>query len=90
MRHGLASATPYDRADLDPIAKFIDSATGGRPAVANTIAECILMLRRVRAARLEIMNMERWMLMFNELERLDRYERRTLSRLWQGIRAMSF
>jgi hypothetical protein len=71
------------------MAKFIDSATGGRPAVANTIAECILMLRRVRAARLEVMNMERWMLMFNELERLDRYERRTLSRLWQAIRAIS-
>jgi len=99
-RHGLSIPVLLDPAlsrEADDLARRIERSVIGTEAdahghaLAGLIAEAVLDLRRVREAKLPVVNA--WEAdpaaagCVNELVRLDRYERRALSRRNTAIRA---
>jgi hypothetical protein len=58
--------------------------------VALTVADCILTLRRVRQARLQVLARHPLPHAIAELERLERYDRRAHSRMLRAVRGLSF
>jgi glutathione S-transferase len=89
LRHGLASAQAIDPEEIQKLAKLICNEPARR-SEALTVADCILMLRRVRQARLQVLARQPLPLVIAELERLDRYERRAHSRMLRAVREISF
>ena len=89
LRHGLASAQATNAEQIQELAKLICDKPAYRTE-ALTLADCILMLRRVRQARLQVLARQPLPIVIPELERLDRYERRAHSRMLCAIRQLSF
>jgi hypothetical protein len=89
LRHGLASVQAINLGEIQELAKRICDKPAYR-IEALTLADCILMLRRVRQARLQTLARLPSPLVIAELERLDRYERRAHSRMLRAIRQISF
>ena len=88
LRHGLAAIPAENSPDVERLSKAIsgDDTSPLYREHATTIAECTLMLRRVRAIRLAIVEMGGAAHSMLDLERLDRYERRALSRRKRALR----
>jgi hypothetical protein len=82
LRHGLAAIPSENSSEIELLSKAIsgDDASPACQDHATIIAECTLMLRRVREIRLAIIEMRGVVHSMPELKRLDRYERRALSR----------
>ena len=88
LRHGLASARGENPAEVEKLARLICGGVMRRMEAAVRIADCVLMLRRIRAARVRVFNLNCRPHMFTELERLDCYERKVFSRQLRAIREL--
>src|SRR5438874_1277611 len=91
FRHGLAAMPGESSAEVILLSKAISTVNPSPICMeyATTIAECTLMLRRVRAIRLEIIEMGVLGQSATRLERLGRYERRALSKRKRAVRALA-
>jgi hypothetical protein len=88
LRHGLAAMPIDNHVEVVKLAKAI-SGEGSSPSqeeCATTIAECIWMLRRVQEIRSAIIETGSAANSSKQLARLERYERRALSRRKKAIR----
>jgi len=91
-RHGLAAVQVIDPSEIQGLASRICKGNVHRISSAITVAECLLILRRVRWARIKLLSQyhqQRDIGLVTGLERLDRYEGRAHVRLMAAVRELS-